>query len=462
MRKKIVWGMLLLAFLLCLTACKDDSGDVTNTPSSSPTQGEDKEDSYFSTKLSGFGERVYIAPGQEMGYKSITENGVFFIEKKMVYYTPIGENGSEKTVALCSKPSCLHMASREEAGVPVTCAAECPAQTGVPFCDNGYVYVLTNVNTQEATGLQVSRRLLEGETWEEVTFISGYLLGGPPSVVGYQFVENGKAYLTVFQVQNLETPAGILQNMLFGVLELDLSTGEYRMLFEPVEEMYQNVYYINLVENTFIYSYVSAPMSLLDEICKLDPEATDFVQQIEDLLPDLATQKVVTIDMKTLEKTEIVNLPLSPISLEEAEAAETYFVDTFPGGAVYVENAGLYLKKWDGETAKLCDLEIDNVVRSNRMTGKLFITENQYTLDGVLNFRRAYWLAEDGTFTDTGKWELPVLIQLSLENGFTVAQILSSPMVDATLPFCLVREDNIDLGQVPSVVYYTANTSALQ
>ncbi len=425
MRKKLVLGILLFVLLLSLTACKED-------------KNHKQPAGITLSELSDFGDRSYFEVGMSAGTTTFSKNGAFYFRNdRLLYYSPLGQE-STQPVIMCSDLSCRHVPSDEEAGIPVTCEAECPKGAGILAYADGYVYVFSVWESAEEYGFYVSRKPVGGGGWEEVADISGYCFGLPPEVVGYQFVEDGKAYLVVSKIKHIPFMDGYLDFDFFGVMELTLSTGTYRMLFPTLEEPYQNVYYMNRVDDVLIYTYVSAPANLIDEVSKIDQEDPEAFQKVSEMFSRNASQNVLTIQMDTLEQTQLGSYTF--LALEGTEQ-ESYFVDVFTGGVVYVEDRTLCYKTLDGNVKKLYDVPEESVIKAIRFTDRLYLQEEHRPADGDVSLVQSFLLSADGTFTALEEKELPIRMYMALENGYAFVTFPDSVQWGDTP--CLVKEEDI-------------------
>lgn len=438
MKKNFLWGLLLLLLIGSLTSCKKEeekgNGNLTGVGQTSEWQG-----------LPDFGGRTYFVD-MASDPKSVNSQGIFEVSGGLLSYVSMEEGKAGQSTVLCSDLSCRHVHSDPEKDIPITCEAEPPHGVGYVVYEDGYVYVISQTPYITDYGLYVQRRAVNGGGWEEIAFLPGYLLGGV-EVVSYQFAENGKAYLAVLQMQEVDMAFGSLQNSCFGVMELTLATGEYRMIVPVKDDAYQNVYYMNLLGDSFVYCYVSTPASMLEEM-----KDAEFDTVAEELYKK-STTKVVTVNMDTLEQTTFGEYGQKPLSGQEETGS--FFVDVSKDGVVYVEDGTAYLKYYGEDTVhELFEVPKGYSTISMRLSNAWRIQLGSFQA-GNFNVKSVYDVEKDGTVTPRESGTSLADISMCLENGYSFVKFQNSERWGSSV--CLVGDEEIRNNQMPETVYYFYN-----
>ncbi len=393
--------LLFIAVLLLLTGCSFEK------------EADDNSDGAGNIELQqgilDFGELTYLAAKD--GFKAFGSVGVFQMLGGMVCYSEVGTDASAQFTVLCSDLSCRHIHSDSEKQIPVTCEAEAPYGGYVVYHD-GYIYAIGEDGDVKEGGLYIHRRKLDGGGWEEVAFICDYLLS-EGELVGYQFMRGDKLYLSVLQCEELELNFGTIQNACMGVMEISLTDGTWRMIVPVQKDLYQNAYYLTLLEDDrLLYCYVSSPRSLIMEM----EEKT--IKQFSDLLIENATMKVCVYDINTEQCLDTWTYPSSPY-LQEDDEEKNYFITATKSGVAYVENDTLsYLRLADKCTIELAEIGKTHTVIGQRVTDAIYtklLSENNEVIE-------SYVISSEGERTDE-KAALQGTIYISFDNGYALVQM---------------------------------------
>lgn len=419
--------ILSILLLVTLTACGAKG---------SPDNGQD------GYEIPDFGNRIYLCDDGTNEGMAISNRCVMKLSGGLVNYYMVGPDATDATgIVMCSDLSCKHVLSNEEEGIPITCEAEAPYRVGYAFWLEDYIYVVGSISGS-ATGIGIARRGLDGGGWQDIAQYEDYCLGGGAAVLGYQFVEDGKLYLSVSQQTTYQMAFGALGNECFGMLEIDCNSGKYREVVPIQKGVYQNVYYIDKAENNLIYAYISAPFALLRDLT----DAT--FDEVSEAFYGASETHIIMVNLDTLEITECGSYapwPQERISAEE----KSYFVGVNSNGVVYVEKDTVYYRRLgESSSTKLFDVEDYAYLESAELGEEILVTK--YRHDAEKNhLGNIYYLVDK-----EGQWKqdevsAEMTCQVCLNNGYSLCTFLEGEMKDATV---LIKDSDAIKGEGDS--YY--------
>lgn len=394
----------------------------------------------MSYEIPGFGERIYLfdANGSSL---SISSQCVMELSGGFVNFRSVGPDADDSGIIMCSDLSCKHKLSNKEEGIPVTCEAEAPYRVGYAFMLNDAIYVVGAV-PDSVTGIGIATRKLDGGGWKVLAQYEDYCLGGGAEVIGYQFVEDGRLYLSVGLSTTYEMAFGGLGSTRYGLLEIDCTTGESREIIPLQNGLYQNVYHVDKVGDQLIYAYISAPISIIRDMTDASFE------ELADAMYEASATHVLTVDLDTLETTELG--VYAPRPLEAGVEKKSYFVGMNSGTIVFVEDNVAYSRGIDESTAtKLFELEGDAYLMARRFTDKLILNKIIGEASGKVDIE--FYSVTPNSCTKDEVLEQCMTPSLCLNNGYSFCVVSES---NGEIHWALVQEDDAMDGEAQAVASY--------
>lgn len=360
-------------------------------------------------ELPGFGNKVYLCEWDRGQAISVSSREVLKNLDGLITKYEFEEGTTAKRSSLCEREGCNHGNGNPDKVAPGECDALAPYRNGYAFYEGDALYAV-GYSTGEQPRIEVSKKS-DGE-WLRVTAVDGYVPAD--ATLTKHFVEDGKLYLNVYDRSRYQMSFGELANKNYGVIRIDLGTGNYCEVVPPEEALYQTVRYMDKVEDRLIYALVSAPIMQLRETTA--STVAEFAAECH----AAARVRVRTIDLATLKEISSSEYAIQ-LSEKHVEGATTdYLAGVSQSGVVYVKDNEVYYRAFtSGQEISLLSLTDYSDVQCEAYGDGMRIRYLKLLPDGeTVEERKTYHLTKDGTLSRMDGYEGE--LRHSFENGYCI------------------------------------------